>query len=114
LPTNRRKRSRVASLDHWKLDDLVTGDCYLSAGYVPTNASGGCAHWTPEQWAEVHAAMREDWKLYGAAIMAWWRGETERFSRYAGSHEDQRTRLKEWLARRGQTQPFAHLEFGHD
>lgn len=81
MPTNRTRRARShRGLDHWKIDDLLTGRCFLSTGYRPANATGGCGHWTDEEWAEVHAAMRADWNKYGADFMVWWRGGSEQFT----------------------------------
>lgn len=72
MPTNRTKRTRerAGALDHWKLDDLMTGQCFLGAGYRPANNRNGCNHWSPAEWAEVRAAMRADWMRHGRAILA--------------------------------------------
>ena len=114
MPTNRTKRtrSRSGSIDHWKLDDLVTGDCCLGAGYTPPGNRNGCSHWTKEDWAAVHGAMRADWAANGRAVMAWWRGENEFWTHWQSGGENQRDKLRETLAGRGQSEPFAFREWG--
>jgi len=78
----------------------------LSAGYVPTNNRNGCAYWTAGDWAEVHDAMRADWAIYGSAIMAWWRGENERFT--------DRFNTREKYRERGINSPWAFSKWSHD
>lgn len=86
MPTNRKKRTRQSqALDCWKIDQLATGEFFIAGvGYAEMHKSG-CSSWTPEQWADLFEEIRQDWQQNGAAFMAWWRGETERFtSIYAG------------------------------
>lgn len=107
MPTNRTRRARVATLDHWRVDDLVTGDCFLATGYTPPNNRNGCGRWTADDWADVHAAMQADWDAHGAALMAWWRGDNESFTWHSNRDD-----LHGRLARCGETQPYALRMFG--
>lgn len=86
MPTNRTKRTRNrAGLDHWKIDQLLTGECLLAGvGYAAMHRHG-CNNWTEEEQAQVHEAMRADWRQDGAAFMAWWRGETEAYTAVYGA-----------------------------
>lgn len=106
MGTNRTKRTRNhTGLDYWKIQQLLTGDPGLAGvGYVPANNTSGCSHWTDDQWAEVHAAMRADWEKYGKAFMAWWRGETETFSAIYRSIGNR--------SREPEIEPWALREFG--
>lgn len=81
MPTNRTKRTRQnQALDYWKIDQLVTGTFLIAGvGYAAMH-SHGCSSWTQKQWDELHDAIRDDWAQCGASFMAWWRGETERFT----------------------------------
>ena len=86
MPTNRTKRGRHSqSLDYWRIRGLLLGDILIAGvGYGAKHMSG-CNNWTPEQWAETTEEMREDWQQYGADFMAWWRGDTERFTAIYGA-----------------------------
>lgn len=100
----------MASLDHWKLSQFVTGEFLMAGvGYAELIPSGW-NHWTDEQVAKVHDAMRADWAVHGAAIMAWWRGEHDRFS----DRPERREELREWIGRRGRTEPWAATQFRED
>lgn len=81
MPTNRTKRTRQnQALDCWKLDQLVTGNFLVAGvGYAAMH-NNGCNSWTQEQWDQLHDAIRDDWAQYGETFMAWWRGDSERFT----------------------------------
>jgi hypothetical protein len=86
MPTNRTKRSRTSNrLDYWKIDQLVTGAPLLAGVGYAAIAEHGCGHWTEEEWAAYHDAMRADWQEIGDEFMAWWLGETERFTSHYAS-----------------------------
>lgn len=74
MPTNRRKRSRTAVLDDWKLDQLATGECLLAGVGYAEGLPNGCNHWSAEDWAKFRSRMREDWALHGPSLMAAWAG----------------------------------------
>jgi hypothetical protein len=85
MPTNRTRRSRTQTgLDEYRRLDLVHGpmtNLLAGMGYGDMFLDG-CNHWTEAQWAQVFAAMREDWRRHGPEILremppgerpwAWW------------------------------------------
>lgn len=81
MPTNRTKRTRaVKGLDHWTIDQLVTGQFLIAGvGYAAMH-SNGCSSWSDDEWQALYAAIEADWQRVGGAFMEWWRGDSERFS----------------------------------
>jgi len=81
MPSNRTKRTRAKKgLDYWKIDQLVTGQFLLAGvGYAAINAHG-CNGLSDDEWFGNYAAIEADWHAIGADFMAWWRGDTERFT----------------------------------
>lgn len=86
MPTNRTKRGRHSqSLDYWRIQGLIHGDILIAGvGYGAKHMSG-CNNWSLEQCSETKEEMRQDWLQYGAEFMAWWRGDTERFTAICAS-----------------------------
>ena len=82
MPTNRTKRTRArADLDDQHVHQLIIGWPMLAGtGFSAGIMSGGCSHWNAEDWKAFTEAAREGWRQHGAAIMRWWRGETEAFT----------------------------------
>lgn len=110
MPSNRTKRARTRAnaIDHWKLDQLVTGQCLLAGVGYGAGIPSGCNFWTREEWKAVHSAMRADWERHGRDIMAWWRGERDRYEcGFTG-----RDKLQGSRDRKGETQPWAFLKWG--
>jgi hypothetical protein len=106
MPTNRKRRSRASNaLDHWKIDQLATGDSLIAGVGYSKPKWGGCNHWTEDQWAEFREAMRADWAIYGEDVSAWWRGEHDRYT--------DRFTSREKLRGRGITELWAAAEFDH-
>jgi hypothetical protein len=106
MPTNRTKRARnrAGALDHWKVDQLMTGKCLIAGVGYAAGISNGCGHWKPEDWERVRKAQQADWATHGADLMAWWRGEHDRYTNQFNSRE----KYREW----GVTHPFAAGAFG--
>lgn len=105
MPTNRTKRSRARqTLDYWKIDQLVTGDFLIAnVGYAAAYPNG-CNSWTAEQWEQLNDTIRDEWRQIGAEFMAWWRGDTERFTAVYSSIGGKR--------RDPDIEPWALREFG--
>ena len=68
MPTNRKKRSRVATLDQWKIDQLVTGQFLIGGVGYAELVPHGCNHWSADDWTRVRDAMRADWAIHGASL----------------------------------------------
>ena len=106
MPTNRTKRARTRAnaIDHWKLDHLFHGVALISGVGYAEGLLNGCNHWTAEEAALFEERMRADWALHGRDIMAWWRGEHDRY----GDRLDHRADLE----RHGQLDPWAFRQWG--
>jgi hypothetical protein len=105
MPTNRTRRPRIRKgLNCWKIDQLITGEFLIAGvGYAEMHAHG-CNHWSLEQWHELHEAIRADWQMIGSDFLAWWRGETERYTAIYASIGGR--------CRDPATEPWALAEFG--
>lgn len=81
MPSNRTKRARHSNtLDYWRIDQLVRGDFTIAGVGFASMHRNGCNQWAPEQWTELHDAIRAEWQKCGGDFLAWWRGENERFT----------------------------------
>lgn len=103
MPTNRMKRTRGrADLDAQHVEQLVTGIPLLAGtGFSAGIGAGGCNGWSTADWQAFDEACRHGWHQHGAAIMRWWRRETETFTGYF--HTD---------PRKAGEKPWALTEFG--
>ncbi len=95
MPINRTKRTRArtGSLDHWRVDQLITGQYLLAGvGYISgPEFTSSCNYFTPEQHAVVRSLMEADWAIHGPANIY---------------------NTREEYAERGLTVPWAAREFG--
>lgn len=81
MPTNRTKRTRShRGLDHWSIDQLVTGDFTVAGVGLMQGFGSGINGLTADERAELDRRTRAAWAEHGAALLAWWRGDNERFS----------------------------------
>ncbi|OYU74976.1 MAG: hypothetical protein CFE32_16015 [Alphaproteobacteria bacterium PA3] len=102
MPTNRTKRTRNrADLDAQHVDQLVTGLPLLAGTGFAAGIQNGCNSWSTADWRAFDLAAREGWRQHGAAILRWWRRESEQFTAYF--HTD---------PRKAGEKPWALTEFG--
>ena len=104
----KRRRGKARHLDDFCRQQLLEGPEFCTRasrgmGYLVPYGAATFADLTAEQRAEAFAAMREDWAVFGADLLAWWQS----------GEPDLRVRPWAWVPEGSpNTLPWAEETFG--
>jgi len=82
----KKRLDKARKLDGQHVEQFITGLPLLAGtGWSEGIGTGGCGTWSTADWAEYDAAVKAGWHQHGAAVLRWWRRETEQFTPMFGN-----------------------------